>query len=179
MRQHVETDDNRKTLAEALFQRHAPAVFAYLRQQTTSREDAEDLLLEIFTAVLEHKQLGQLSPDQQKGLLWRITRNKAIDAYRRRKNRLSVSIDAFESDLFADADVIPEYEILRLEEYTRLRSLLQTLSPLQQRVLHLRFIQELRCPQIAALVGKSEVAVRQLISRALNQLRQIYKEGER
>lgn len=40
-----------------LFHRHAPAIFAFLRQQTSSREDAEDLLLEVFTAALEHKQL--------------------------------------------------------------------------------------------------------------------------
>lgn len=36
-----------------LYQRYAPSIFAYLYRQTTSREDAEDLLLEVFLAVRE------------------------------------------------------------------------------------------------------------------------------
>jgi hypothetical protein len=35
-----------------LFHRHAPPLFAYFRQHTASREEAEDLLHEVFTAAL-------------------------------------------------------------------------------------------------------------------------------
>lgn len=37
----------------ALYQCYAPAIFAYLLRQLGSREDAEDMLLEVFLAVLE------------------------------------------------------------------------------------------------------------------------------
>ena len=180
MRQHVKTDEhNRRTLTEALFHQHASAIIAYLRRQHFSREDAEDLLLEIFTAMLEQKHFEQLLPDQQRGLLWRIARNKVIDVYRKTKNRSSVAINLVEDSLFVSDEQVPESEIVRMEEYSQLRAFIQALSPLQQRVLHLRFIQELRSPQIALLVGKSETAVRQMLSRTLHQLRQLYKEGER
>ena len=36
-----------------LYESFAPALFAYLLKQTASREDAEDLLLEVFLAALE------------------------------------------------------------------------------------------------------------------------------
>lgn len=84
MQQHAERDDEtQNALAEELFHRHAPALFAFLRQQTSSREDAEDLLLEVFTAVLEQKQPGQMPQEIRRLLIWRIARNKLVDAYRR------------------------------------------------------------------------------------------------
>jgi RNA polymerase sigma factor (sigma-70 family) len=66
--------------------------------------------------------------------------------------------------------------VLRGEEYTRLHAALQTLPRLQQMVLKLRFAGGLRSAEIATRVGKSEVAVRTIISRALNHLRQLYRE---
>ena len=53
MQQPVQRDDERqKAMVEVLFQRYAPALFAFLLQKTSSREDAEDLLLEVFTTIL-------------------------------------------------------------------------------------------------------------------------------
>lgn len=180
MQQHVETDgENRKAMAETLFHRHAPAIFAFLRQQCSSREDAEDILLEVFTAALEQERLSNLSPDQQRALLWRIARNKQIDAYRRSARRPLTSLELAFDDLFAETEQVPEHEVVRMEEYARLHSMIQALPSLQQKILRLRFVNELRSPQIAALVGKSEAAVRAIISRTLNQLRALYREGER
>jgi RNA polymerase sigma-70 factor, ECF subfamily len=44
-----------------VFHRHAPSLFAYFRQHTASREEAEDLLHEVFAAALEQPQFGLLS----------------------------------------------------------------------------------------------------------------------
>lgn len=179
MQEHVEGDgEDRKALAEALFQRYAPAIFAFLLQQTSSREDAEDILLEVFKATLEQSQFGQLSEERQRLWLWRIARNKLIDAYRRSQRRPAVSVEQVLNDLFADAEQAPEHTLLRWEEYTQLHSTFQTLPLLQQRILKLRFVNGLRSSEIATLVGKSESAVRTILSRTLNQLRQLYRERE-
>lgn len=181
MHRHVENaGEPLQATAEELFHQHAPAIFAFLRQQTSSREDAEDILLEIFTAVLEQEHLGKLPLNEHSSLIWRITRNKLIDAYRRAKRRPAFSVNLMEDDhLFADAVHVPEQAILRLEEYAQLHAMLQALSPLQQKILRLRFVNEMRSPQIASLVGKSETAVRAIISRTLNKLRTLYREGEK
>jgi len=42
-------------------------------------------------------------------------------------------------------------------------------------VLHLRFSQGMRCSEIAAHLGKHEGAVKVMLSRALNILKNIYK----
>jgi Sigma-70 region 2 len=53
-----ELDTERTT---GLFHRHAPSLFAYFRQHTASREDAEDLLHEVFAAALQRPEFGLLS----------------------------------------------------------------------------------------------------------------------
>lgn len=180
MQQHVENaDETRTATAEELFHRHAPAIFAFLRQRTSSREDAEDLLLEVFTAVLQQKQLSRLPLNQQTPLIWRIVRNKLVDTYRRNTRRPAISVELVVNELFADDEQEPEQTLLRLEEYAQLNVLFQKLPPLQQRILHLRFVNGMRSPQIAELVGKSEEAVRSMISRTLNQLRMLYRESEK
>lgn len=180
MQQHVEMDgEARRAMTEELFHHHAPAILAFLRKQGTSREDAEDLLLEVFTAVLEQKHLSRLPLGQQTSLIWRIARNKLIDAYRRRKRHPSSSTEQLQEELLVTAEEVPEEMLLRLEEYAQLHTMFQALPPLQQKMLRMRFVEEMRSPQIASLLGKSEVAVRAMISRALNRLRKLYREGEK
>jgi RNA polymerase sigma factor (sigma-70 family) len=180
MHQHVEeSGEGPQALAEMLFHRHAAAIFAFLCQHCPSREDAEDLLLEVFSAVMEHPKLSSLPAQQQSTLLWTIARNKQISAYRRRKSRPSISMELVLADRFVDTEPTPEHEMERLEEYARLHSTIQMLPPLQQKVLQLRFINGLRSPQIASQIGKSEQAVRSMLSRTLNQLRKLYREGEK
>lgn len=175
----VGAGESQKTVTEALYHRHAPAIFAFLLQQSVSFEDAEDILLEVFTAALQFDQLGQLVEDQQRRWLWRITRNKLVDTYRRAQRRPIVPVDQVLDNLFADEHYAPEDTFLRQEEYNRLYAALQTLPPLQQGILRLRFVDELRTAQIAERVGKSEVAVRAMLSRAMNVLRKCYKESEK
>jgi hypothetical protein len=45
----------------AFFDRYGPVIFAYILKHVRSREDAEDLTLEVFSAALEKKTLSQLS----------------------------------------------------------------------------------------------------------------------
>jgi len=67
----------------AFFDRYGPVIFAYILKHVRSREDAEDLTLEVFTAALEKKRVSQLRPDEQLAWLKRVTHNKLIDAYRK------------------------------------------------------------------------------------------------
>jgi DNA-directed RNA polymerase specialized sigma24 family protein len=45
---------------------------------------------------------------------------------------------------------------------------------MQQRVLHLRFGEELRCAEIADKIGKREGSARSILSRTLTHLRDLY-----
>lgn len=159
-----------------LYQRYAPTIFAYLRLHTPSREDAEDVLVEVFIAALENDTFSLLGEKEQLAWLWRVARNKVIDLYRRSLRRQHVALEHVAETLYDDDELAPEQVTLRREDYTRLQAHLRSLSALQQEVLQLRFTNDMRCAEIAARMGKREGTIRVMLSRALNLLRNIYEQ---
>ncbi len=162
------------SIIDELYRRHSPALFAFLRQHTASSEDAEDLLLEVFIAALKYQGLLTLPEERQLAWLWRVARNKTIDNYRRNARRPVLALDQIEDQLFVDEDLAPESLAQRQDEYHRLRATLETLTPLQREVLYLRFADDLRCSEIAQVLGRSEGAIRVQLMRTLQHLRAIY-----
>jgi RNA polymerase sigma-70 factor (ECF subfamily) len=163
-----------ESLVDALYRAHAAALFAYLRQRAATRADAEDLLLDVFVLALEYDQLAGLTPERQLAWLWRVTRNKAIDHYRRTARHPTLGLEQVEGNLVDDEDGSPEHTALRQDEFQRLYASLQALTPLQRDVLRLRFADDLRCGEIALALGKKESTVRVLLMRTLRFLRTIY-----
>lgn len=159
-----------------LYQQYAPAIFAYLTQHMPHEEDAEDILVEVFLAALESAQFSEMPEKAQLAWLWRVARNKTIDVYRRSTRRgHSVTVESITESVPADDDAGPEHSALLREEYDVLQGHLKGLSPLQQEVLQLRFSRDMRCSEIAAHLGKREGAIKVMLSRTLNLLRNIYK----
>ena len=160
-----------------LYTKFAPGILAYVRMRIPSQEDAEDLVVEVFLAALENAKFAALSQNAKQSWLWRVTRNKVIDAYRRAKTRQSVTLDHVADGLFEDELAGPEFSALRQEDYMDLYAHLESLPAQQQEILRLRFGHNLSCGEIAARVGKQENVVRVTLSRSLNLLRQIYRQS--
>lgn len=154
-----------------LYQRYAPVMFAYLLRQTGSREDAEDLLLELFLAALQQPRVLSLDQREQQAWLWAVARNKAMDFHRRHLRHPQVQLQAVEETIYANEERAPEQHVLRQEEYAQLHAHLRQLPDVQQEVLLLRFGHSLSCAEIATVLEKSEGAVRMILSRALRRLR--------
>lgn len=162
-----------------LYQRFAPVLFAYLYRHTSSREDAEDLLLEVFLAALEHAKFAGLGAKEQEGWLWSVARNKMIDHYRRTARRSGVQLELVLDDLFERDEYAPEHVILRREEYAHLRAKIEQLPEFQREVLRLRFANDLHCSEIASVLNKSEGAIRMVLSRTMKILRAVYAKDAR
>jgi RNA polymerase sigma-70 factor (ECF subfamily) len=158
---------------DVLYQRHAPVLFAYLFKQTASREDAEDLLLEVFLAAMERSNLEERSEQEQHAWLWAVARNKAADHFRQRKRHPSAPLKLVEETVLSDAALEPEQVLLKREAFAELFAQIEQLPALQQEVLKLRFGHGLRSAEIAQLLKKKEGAVRMLLSRALRVLRSL------
>lgn len=162
--------------AAELYQRHSPAILAYLRMHAVSWEEAEDLLVEVFLAAIEKDDFSSFGEAEQRAWLWRVARNKVADQFRIARRRQLLPLDNLSETMYDDEELAPEHVAVRQEEYMQLRTSIQQLSPLQQQVIQLRFVHEMRCGDIAHIVGKSEAAVRMLLSRTLNLLRSIYEK---
>ena len=158
-----------------LYGKYAPGLLTYVRMGVPSPEDAEDLVVEVFVAALENAKFAALSEKEKQLWLWRVTRNKVIDTYRRAKTRKNVTLEQVAEGLFEDEMFSPEYAALRQEDYMDLYTHLQSLPPLQQQILRMRFGQDVSCREIATTLGKQENVVRVTLSRSLNRLRKIYR----
>ena len=160
----------------ALYQRYAASIFAYLRLHTPSLEDAEDLLLEVFTAALEQDNLSWLTDKQQFVWLRRVAQNKLVDRYRRSMHFSVLPLEQVIETLRVEETLTPEHLIVRREELERLYAAIRKLPLLQQQVLRLRVGDGLRFSEIAVLLNKREEAVRKVFSRTLALLRAIYDQ---
>lgn len=160
--------------AADLYDRHGAFILAYLRRHAASREDAEDMLLDIFVAALEQDQLAAVPEGEQVRWLQRVARNKIVDHYRRSTRNPTVPLEEGTELLEMDATLTPEQVVLHQEQQAHLLGVIRQLPPLQQEVLRLRFVAGLRAAEMANLLGKREVTVRKLLSRTLNLLRSQY-----
>ena len=162
-----------------LYQRHAPGLFAYVYRQTASREDAEDIVLDVFLMVLRQQDFATFDEQKQVAWLWTITRNKVVDRFRKSARQQHVPIDRLADTLFEDDELSPEREHQKREESTQLHRAIKALPEEQQEVLQLRFGCGLRCTEIAPVLDKSEGAVRMLLYRSIQTLRDIYASADK
>ncbi|GLV60300.1 hypothetical protein KDH_71200 [Dictyobacter sp. S3.2.2.5] len=159
-----------------LYQRHAHTILHYIHRYIVSKEDADDLVLEVFVAALDNQVWIHWSDEEQLAWLRRVAYHKVVDHLRWVARRPSVGLDDALDTLYEDECSSPEQMALRNEDRNRLREHLVKLSELQQEIVRLRFGHDLRTKEIAQIVNTSDNVVRVLLSRALNLLRGIYKQ---
>ncbi|GHO46485.1 RNA polymerase sigma factor [Ktedonospora formicarum] len=162
-----------------LYQQYAPALFAYLLRNVSSREDAEDLLLDIFMAVLEKRSSNGLDDQRLPAWVWAVARNKVVDYHRRNKHRTKVQIEKVAGMLFENEEQAPDHVALKNEEYQQLHKTLKELPETQREIIQLRFGHGLSCGEIATVTQKSEGAIRMALHRTLKLLRTLYTRNEK
>ncbi len=79
---HLNEDEVQNDVESTLYDRFAATILAYLCQLVSNRQDAEDLLLEVFMAACNNEMLSGLPARRQLAWLRRVARNKAVDRYR-------------------------------------------------------------------------------------------------
>jgi RNA polymerase sigma factor (sigma-70 family) len=163
----------------AIYWRFAPALFAYFLKQTASREDAEDLLLEVFLAALEQGKLANMDEARQQAWLWGVARHKAADYFRQRGRSARVDLSVVAERAFGVEEMEPEHLLVQQEELAYLAGAIRQLPAPQQDVVHLRFGHGLSHSEIAEVLRKREGTIRMLLSRALKALRRRYSQSER
>lgn len=161
----------RRAREEEVYRRYAPQVFTYLLRHAPTRQDAEDLLVEVFLAVLEKLPSLDIDERQLAAYVQAVTRNKVADYYRKRGKQQIVPLEAIVETAYELDELAPEQLVLADEQLAGLRRAFNALPELQQTILLLRFVHGLRSRDIAAYLSKSENSVRVMLSRSLKFLR--------
>jgi RNA polymerase sigma-70 factor (ECF subfamily) len=166
-----------------LYDHYFPRVHVYVRYRVSDRQDAEDVIAEIFLkAMRELPRFEWHHRNSFAAWLFRIAHNLVVDTYRRREQdeatlappeRLS---EAALQDAGSPTSRVaqPEQVVVQQETFHRMRTLVSTLSPRRQEVITLRFFGGLRNKEIAAILDLDERTVASHLSRALQDLHDRY-----
>ena len=151
----------------SLYRELHPEVARFVGRRIRSSADAEDLVSRVFFTLVER--LTDFDPRRGSVRAWvlRIARNAVIDHVRARRPHLDV--DALGDLLPGDGD--PLRDLLERERLGDLAARVAELPPEIREMLALRHGDGLRHREIAELLGLSEAAVKQRMSRALRALR--------
>ncbi len=160
----------------ALYDQHHEALFRYLWARVGDRQLAEDLTGEVFLRMLGALPRYRASAAPFRAWLYQIARNLLVDHYRKTKGRVVVALQQAEEigDGRVDLSAVAEQH-LTLE---RVHQALAHLDEAQREVVTLRFLSGLSLQETAAVVEKTEAAVKALQHRGLAALRQKLAQSE-
>lgn len=163
-----------EALAE-VYDTYAPPLYRYAYRRTGHAETAEEVVSATFHKFLVALKNGGGPTDNLSAWLYRVAHNLIVDGYRREPEQPPVNLD--------DAPPLPvgaqqEGELLREEDAARVRSALRMLTPLQQQVITLRFLEGLTQEETAEVIERSIGAVKALQHRGIKTLQRIMGVGD-
>ncbi len=156
-----------------LYDRHVDAVYRYAFYRVRTDAEANDVTSEVFhRALLAMPRYEPRRPFL--AFLYTIARNVVVDRARRARPQAP-----FEDAIAHPSDAPgPEENAIRLDEARRLRAAIVRLTPLQQEIVILRFLEERTTEEVAQLVGKPASTIRGIQMRALAALRALLRGEE-
>jgi RNA polymerase sigma-70 factor (ECF subfamily) len=155
-----------KEAITALYKAYNEAIFHYVSYRVDSQMVSEDITAEVFLRMLRG-----LQQYEDRGLsfgawLFKIATNLVREHYR--QNRAGYVSALTENERSSDID--PFDQVAQQEEQEQLIRALHALPSDYQDILILRFMKNLSHAEVAAILEKSETAVRSLQHRALKAL---------
>src|SRR5438445_2207150 len=149
---------------EELYLIHFDRIYSYLHVSVGNRHDAEDLTTQTFLKMLEKIGTFKWRSAPFSAWLFRIAHNLAMDHFRARR-RWQPEEEVPEPV----GDEEPSAELTAMETIGResMLKLIERLSPEQQQVLTLKFVFNLPNAEVAAILDKTEGAIKSLQHRAL------------
>jgi RNA polymerase sigma factor (sigma-70 family) len=146
---------------EALVARYQARLLAFCRHMLSSREDAEDVLQEVFAAAF-NAMLADERSINVRPWLYRIARNRCLNHLRK---QTAIGVDSMDIHL-AEHGTTTADKVHDREDFRQLVADVQTLAETQRTALLLREIDALSYEQIAEAMETTVPSVKSLLVRA-------------
>jgi RNA polymerase sigma factor (sigma-70 family) len=153
-----------------LFDRYHTPLYNFYSKLTGDRTLSEDLVQEVFLRILKYRQSYQPGTPFR-AWIYQIARNARVDHYRKTPKHIT-----FEPEM-APA-VMPKDSAQHSEEAELLHRALMQMPEEKREILILSRFQELRYDEIARLLGCELGTVKTRIHRAIQELRQTFRQLE-
>ena len=173
--------NNKKNIKKnfiSLYDKYHESIYRFLRFRVSEDEIAQDLTSETFTKAWDSVATSDTQyPSNERAYLYKIANNLLIDYYRSAQKNREVNID--NADVFVQLASTQTKDVEqsvgdRLDISKNMDSvfmMLQGLSELTVQAITLKYVEDMSNAEIAQILGKSEGAVRTIISRGLTELR--------
>ena len=152
-----------------LYDRYEAKIYSYIYRRTGDENLAEDMTSQVFLKMLESIRDEKAWHSSFSGWLYRIAHNLVIDHYRRRERQNTVNIEESGPTPIDVHD--PEEIVATTLDNERLRAAIRRLTAEQAEVVTLRFLEGYNVADVAAMLGRTEGAVKALQYRAVTTLR--------
>ncbi len=157
-----------EALAE-IYDRYSPVLFSYAMRLLNDTALAEDCVAETFARFLKSLQKGQGPRDYLRAYLYRITHNWIVDLYRNNEQTSELN------ETLQDEEV-PEEEAAKRIRQKQIREAIHNLTPDQQKVISLKYLEDWSNEEIAEVLHKPVGAVKAIQHRALVNLQKLLTE---
>lgn len=177
----IETDDHHlvKLTAEGdtaafteLYDRHATLVFSIALRILADREEARDVLQQVFLKL--HRKASLYSPHKGKPAAWlaALARNQALDRLRQIRSNRVLGEKLYQYTVAAEAMIAPVESYARYtDEVDFLHDALSALRPDERNVLALAYFGGLSQTEISAKLDQPLGSIKARIRRSLMKLR--------
>lgn len=159
---------------EHLVESYSKQLLQYLSAHTHCREDAEDLMQEVFASC--HAARERFDPQRcnEQAWLFILARNRLKNYYR--DHKIHISLDEMDTGVLDKIDENEEaFQLIECREI--IAKALEYLDERSRTIIVLRFFKSLSCRDIAEGLGITEGNVRVIQSRALHQMEKFLKRN--
>lgn len=151
-----------------VYDQHYDRIYHYVFRFVGQVAAAEDLTANVFLRLLKAVRSGNEPRTNLVAWLYRVAHNLVVDSFRRSPTAEDLELTEWLEGYDPDLTHIVEQRL----QMERVRRALLALTPAQQQVIVLKFLQGLDSVEVAAILNKSEGAIDALQHRALLALRQ-------
>ena len=160
--------NGKKSAWISLVKRYEKHLFNYAMRMVSNREDAMDLMQDVFVAVFRN--LSSFRGDSPfKGWIFKIAHYRCIEFYRRKKP--TQSLDDTPEQEEEDASACPEFNLSSGQQANDIQKALQLLPINQKIVVELKFFQHATFEDISYQLGISVNTAKSRLYSALDKLK--------
>ncbi len=162
---------------EQLYNEYFTKLYRYILVRVGSSDEADDITQLVFVKFYKNLANWHDQGYEPSAYLYTIARSVIAD-YFRSKARKGKKIESSDEvlEIIADPSQNLHADVISNEEKASLYHALQQLPDNYQEVLLLRYTEDLPSKEIAKIIGKSDVATRKLLSRAVSALAEVTKQ---
>jgi len=162
---------NHQSLAQ-VYDAYSPGIYRYAMRLLGDECLAEDCVADTFSRFLTSLKKKQGPHDHLQAYLYRIAHNWVVDHYRNGKETIEL-----DDTLRSESD-IPEKEAAMHIRQKQVREAIQQLSPDQQKVVALKYLENWNNEEVARMLKKPVGAIKSIQHRALESLRKLLSEKD-